>query len=184
MAGLVPFAISVIASRGRGARRRGMTLKVVTSTSTQAHAAISRHGRRSTAAPGMRRVRSSNPNLARDDDKPPCDWDDPEAREALVDALVRDTHAALAALDGHQLAGPLAEAAERLGLVTGQDVEQGDDGIFRIARKVACDRLISTVDAEAHHGHKSRHGPSTSTSHRHGPSTGTSIISGSIPTTS
>ena len=33
--------------------------------------------------------------LVRDDDyaslaKPPCDWDDPAAREALVDALVRD----------------------------------------------------------------------------------------------
>lgn len=38
--------------------------------------------------------------LVRDDDyatlgKPPCDWDDPAAREALVDALVRDAHAAL-----------------------------------------------------------------------------------------
>ena len=41
--------------------------------------------------------------LTRDDDyaslgKPPCDWDDPKAREALVDALVRDAHAALEAL--------------------------------------------------------------------------------------
>ena len=27
--------------------------------------------------------------------KPPCDWDDPKAREALVDALVRDAQAAL-----------------------------------------------------------------------------------------
>ena len=30
------------------------------------------------------------------------------------------------------------------------------DGVFRIARKVARDRLISTVDVEASHGHKSR----------------------------
>ena len=99
--------------------------------------------------------------LIRDDDyatlgKPPCDWDDPEARDALVDALVRDAHAALGALDGHQLAGPLAEAAELLALVAGQDVEADDDGIFRIARRVARDRLISTVDVEARHGHKSR----------------------------
>ena len=99
--------------------------------------------------------------LTRDDDyatlgKPPCDWDDPKAREALVDALVRDAHAALEALDGHQLDGPLAEAAELLGLVAGQDVEAGDDGIFRIARRVARDRLISTVDVEARHGRKSR----------------------------
>ena len=39
--------------------------------------------------------------LARGDDyasvgKPPCDWDDPAAREALVDALVRDAQASLA----------------------------------------------------------------------------------------
>jgi hypothetical protein len=43
--------------------------------------------------------------LTRDDDyatpgKPPCDWDDPAAREALVDALVRDCQAVLGVLDG------------------------------------------------------------------------------------
>ena len=76
--------------------------------------------------------------LTRDDDyatlgKPPCDWDDPKAREALVDALVRDAYAALAVLDGHELDGPLAQAGELLGLVAGQDVEAGEDGVFRIA---------------------------------------------------
>ena len=99
--------------------------------------------------------------LTRDDDyatvgKPPCDWDDPTAREALIDALVRDAHAALDVLAGHEVDGALAEAAELLGLVAGQDVEAGEDGIFRIARRVARDRLISTVDVEARHGHKSR----------------------------
>jgi DDE family transposase/uncharacterized protein DUF1067 len=72
------------------------------------------------------------------------------------DALVKDARAALAALDGHQLAGPLGDAAALLALVAGQDVEAGEDGIFRIARRVARDRLISTVDVEARHGHKSR----------------------------
>lgn len=43
--------------------------------------------------------------LARDDDyatpgKPPCDWDDRSAREALVDELVHDALSALSALDG------------------------------------------------------------------------------------
>ena len=52
--------------------------------------------------------------------------------------------------------GRPAEAAELLGLVAGQDVEAGEDGVFRIARKVARDRLISTVDVQARHGHKSR----------------------------
>ena len=38
--------------------------------------------------------------------------------------------------------------------VAGQDVESGEDGRFRIARKVAKDRVISTVDPDARHGHK------------------------------
>ena len=71
--------------------------------------------------------------LTRDDDyasvgKPPCDWDDPKAREALVDALVRDAVAALAALDGHQVPGRWPRRA--LGLVAGQDIEAGEDGSF------------------------------------------------------
>jgi hypothetical protein len=99
--------------------------------------------------------------LARDDDyatvgKPACDWDDRAAREALVDALVRDALAALAVLEGQPLPGPVADAAGLLALVAGQDVEAGEDGVFRIVRKVARDRVISTVDTEARHGHKSR----------------------------
>lgn len=99
--------------------------------------------------------------LTRDDDyaslgKPPCDWDDPTAREALVDALVRDALAALKVLDGRELDAAFTEVAELLALVAGQDVTAGPDGIFRIARGVAKDRMISTVDPEARHGHKSR----------------------------
>jgi hypothetical protein len=98
--------------------------------------------------------------LSRDDDyvspgKPPCDWDDREAREALVDALVRDANAALAVLEGEQLEGTAKDAAELLALVAGQDVEE-TAGVFRIAGRVARDRVISTVDPEARHGHKSR----------------------------
>ena len=99
--------------------------------------------------------------LLREDDyagpgKPPCDWDDPAAREALVDALVRDALAVLVVVDGEELAGPARDAAELLAVVAGQDVQAGDDGVFRIARKVAKDRVISTVDPQARHGHKSR----------------------------
>jgi len=99
--------------------------------------------------------------LLRDDEyatagKPPCDWDDRAAREALVDALVNDALAALEALDGQEIPDSATAAVELLTLVAGQDVEQGDDGVFRIARKVAKDRVISTVDPEARHGHKSR----------------------------
>lgn len=105
------------------------------------------------------RVRAA---LSRQDDyatlgKPPCDWDDPAAREALVDALVTDALAALAVVDGLPLAGRAAEAAELLALVAGQDTARGEDGIFRIVRGVAGDRVISTVDVDARHGHKSAH---------------------------
>jgi hypothetical protein len=116
----------------------------------------------------LRSLDRDNPELAgrlrsvltRDDDyagpgKPSCDWDDDAAREALVDALVRDCLAVLGALEGEELHGAVAQAAELLAIVAGQDVEQDDDGIFRIARRVAKDRIISTVDVEARHGHKS-----------------------------
>jgi len=100
--------------------------------------------------------------LRRDDDyaspgKPPCDWDDPAAREALVDELVKDALAALGAVDGQPVPAAAADAVDLLALVAGQDVEQGEDGVFRIARKTARDRVISTVDTAARHGHKSRH---------------------------
>jgi hypothetical protein len=97
--------------------------------------------------------------LKRDDDyrnagKPTCDWEDKAAREALVDELARDGYAALWTLDDRQLVGPLRQAAELLATVLGQDLEQRNDGVFRIARRVAPDRVISTVDPEARHGHK------------------------------
>ena len=99
--------------------------------------------------------------LRRNDDyaapgKPPCDWDDPAAREALAGELVRGARAALGALDGQPVPAAAADAVDLLALVAGQDVEQGEDGVFRIARKVARDRVISTVDTQARHGHKSR----------------------------
>jgi Transposase DDE domain/Transposase domain (DUF772) len=97
--------------------------------------------------------------LKRDDDylaagKPTCDWDDKVAREALIDALARDAYAVLAHLDGQPLAADVKEAAELVATVVGQDLEQTEDGLFRIARRVAPDRVISTVDPEARHGHK------------------------------
>jgi hypothetical protein len=97
--------------------------------------------------------------LSRDDDyrsvgKPVCDYDDPAAREALVDALARDARALLAALDGRELTDAVGQAAALLAVVAGQDLDEDADGVFRIARRVAKDRVISTVDPEARHGHK------------------------------
>src|SRR3954453_18677432 len=88
--------------------------------------------------------------LAREDDsraagKPVCDYDDQDAREQLVDALARDAQALLSALEGRELAEPVAEAAALLAAVVGQDLEADAEGVFAIARRVAKDRVISTV---------------------------------------
>jgi hypothetical protein len=97
--------------------------------------------------------------LQRDDDyatagKPVCDWEDKAARETLVDALARDAYAVIALLDGRTLSPEVTEAAALVATVVGQDIEKTDDGRFRIAKRVAKDRVISTVDPEARHGHK------------------------------
>lgn len=86
--------------------------------------------------------------------KPACDWDDKPAREALVDALAWDAFAVLSALDGRELAVPVRQAADLVATVVGQDLEARDDGLLVIARRVAPDRVISVVDPEARHGHK------------------------------
>jgi hypothetical protein len=101
-------------------------------------------------------IRSS---FERDDDykkpgKPACDWDDAKAREALVEELALDGYAALARLHERALDPRTRQAAELLATVLGQDLEQREDDVFRIARGVAEDRVISTVDPEARHGHK------------------------------
>jgi hypothetical protein len=96
--------------------------------------------------------------------KPRIAWDDPAARDELVTALVNDALALLAALDVEAIekaGGKPAEALALLALVAGQDVEpaeesDGTDGRWRIARKTAPDRMISTVDPDARHAHKSR----------------------------
>ena len=97
--------------------------------------------------------------LARDDDyrsagKPVCDWEDRAAREALIDALASDALALLVALEGVNLEPEVGQAATLLAAVVGQDLDDGEDGVFRIARRVAKDRIISTVDPDARHGHK------------------------------
>jgi hypothetical protein len=92
--------------------------------------------------------------------KPKTDWDDPQAKDALVSALVNDANALVAVLHDRDLDERAASALALLALVAGQDVEpaegsDGTDGRWRIARKVAEDRVISTVDPDARHTRKS-----------------------------
>src|SRR5215217_7290269 len=119
----------------------------------------------------VRRVRREVPGAAEvvatqctahdydDPGKPAIAWNDAEARAALVDALVGDAHRLLGHLPDQQLGPREAEAVALLALIAGQDVEpaqdsDGTDGRWRIARKVAAERVISTVDPDARHAHK------------------------------
>jgi len=92
--------------------------------------------------------------------KPRIDWADPQAKDALVSALVNDANALAAVLAGQELDEQAASALGLLALVAGQDVEpaedsDGTDGRWRIARKVAAERVISVHDPEARHTRKS-----------------------------
>jgi hypothetical protein len=92
--------------------------------------------------------------------KPRIDWDDEQARNTLVSALVNDATALLAAFAGVEVDELAGQALALLALVAGQDVEpaegsDGTDGRWRIARKVAEDRVVSTVDPDARHTRKS-----------------------------
>ena len=79
------------------------------------------------------------------------------AKQALVSALVGDALALIEALEDSPLSMEQRDAVGLLALVAGQDVEPGEDpGTWRIAQKVAPDRVISTVDPEARHMHKSQ----------------------------
>ena len=114
----------------------------------------------------IRRVRRLAPRaaavaLGRDYDgraKPVCDWGDPDERAWLIDDLVTDAQRVLDALAGSELSDEQAQAAALLAVVAGQDVEADPKvpGRWRIARRVAKGRVISTVDPEARHARKSR----------------------------
>jgi IS5 family transposase len=89
--------------------------------------------------------------------KPAIAWDDPIAKQQLVSGLVNDALAIIAGLDGVELDTEQADAVGLLALIAGQDVEpSGGEGTWRIAQRVAADRVISIVDPEARHMHKSR----------------------------
>jgi IS5 family transposase len=89
--------------------------------------------------------------------KPQISWDDAEAKQALVTGLVNDALAVIGALADVELTGEQADAVGLLALIAGQDVEPGDTpGSWRIAQRVAPDRVISVVDPDARHARKSR----------------------------
>jgi hypothetical protein len=79
-----------------------------------------------------------------------CAWDDPQATQALVSGLVNDALAVLDAVADVELNAEQDEAVALLALVAGRDVEPGErPGSWWVARRVARDRVISTVDPQA-----------------------------------
>ncbi|WP_099025934.1 IS1182 family transposase [Mycolicibacterium palauense] len=130
-------------------------------TVTQLIGAVRRVARE---VPGASEIAAANCTAHDYDDpgKPAIAWDDAEARAALVDALVSDAHRLLGHLPEQELGARAAEAVALLALIAGQDVEpdtdsDGTDGRWRIAARVAPDRVISTSDPEARHAHKTVH---------------------------
>jgi hypothetical protein len=150
----------------RGRRRRAVDSTILADavatqdTITQLISAIRRVGRQvPDAAERIAKVCTGH-DYSRPD-KPRIDWDDPAAKDALVSALVNDANVLVAAFADVKLDDDDAEfALALLALVAGQDVEpaegsDGTDGRWRIARKVAPERVVSTVDPDARHTRKS-----------------------------
>ena len=130
-------------------------------TVIQLIAAIRRVGR---DVPGAPEVIAAHCTAHDYDDpgKPAIAWNDADARARLVDELVGDAHRVLGHLPEQELGAKGAEAVALLALIAGQDVEpvdgsDGTDGRWQIARRVAPDRVISVVDPDARHAHKSVH---------------------------
>jgi Transposase DDE domain len=72
--------------------------------------------------------------------------------------LVDDANELVWAAEDLDLDEAQTDAVALLALVAGQDVEPGDGpGKWRIARQTAPDRVISTVDPESRHVHKTQH---------------------------
>jgi Transposase domain (DUF772) len=141
--------------KGRGRRVLDSTVledAVATQdTVTQLVAAIRRVRR---LVPAAREVRLSAHHYERPG-KPVCAWDDPQAKQALVSGLVNDALAVLAVVADLESETEQAEAVALLALVAGQDVEPGErPGSWRVAPRVAPDRVISTVDPQARHTRK------------------------------
>ena len=90
--------------------------------------------------------------------RPPCDWEDQDDIDRLISELVEDAYELVFAAEDLVLDEQQADAIGLLALLAGQDVEPGDrPGSWRIAERTAPDRVVSTVDHESRHVHKTQH---------------------------
>jgi len=90
------------------------------------------------------------------------DWSDAEARSKAITDMVTDV---LRVVKEVQATLPTVEPSARVRIAklcdlllrtVEQDLEQDSKGQWRVARKVAHNRMVSLTDPEAGHGHKSR----------------------------
>lgn len=92
------------------------------------------------------------------------DWEDSEARQALLGQLVMDAERVLelarrmrgGCAPGSQADEELVKASEVLGQVLAQDVERKPDGETEIRQGTSADRVCSVHDPEMRHGRKSK----------------------------
>ena len=92
------------------------------------------------------------------------DWDDGEARQALLGQLVKDAERVLelarrmrgGCARGSQDEDDLVKASEVLGQVLAQDVERKPDGEAEIRQGTSAERVCSVHDPEMRHGRKSK----------------------------
>jgi hypothetical protein len=144
---------------------RGKTKRVLDSTVLDD--AVARQDTIDVLTSGIRRVRRLIPDLVSvpvrahnlEGGRPPCDWDDATDIDRVITELVDDANELVWA--GEELVELTVEqndALALLALVAGQDVEPGDrPGTWRIAQRTATERIVSTVDPESRHVHKTAH---------------------------
>jgi Transposase DDE domain/Transposase domain (DUF772) len=105
-----------------------------------------------------RSARALRSSLSRSDydevGKPEINWSSEAERAELLAELYADASAVLSVVQAHD-DPELTSAAELLRVVSAQDLAE-EDGEVLIGRGVAPERVISTVDEDARHGHRSR----------------------------
>ena len=92
------------------------------------------------------------------------DWDDAEARQALLSQLVEDAERVLelarrmrgGCAPGSEAEEQLVKASEVLGQVLAQDVERKPEGEVEIRQGTSGERVCSVHDPEMRHGRKSK----------------------------
>lgn len=128
--------------------------------------AVQRQDTMTLLASQIRRVRKLVPELAQvyvhQDNlaggRPPCDLEDKDDIDRVISELVEDAYELVWAAEELDLSETQSDAMALLALVAGQDVEPGDrPGRWRIAQRSAPDRIVSTVDPESRHAHKTQH---------------------------